>query len=97
MINLQRNLTPKSVGLDFIFAKKIVNNAKRMGSLCESLEHGLHGTDCSTLSATNSYPISSKKVGKLNVKNQLYIDTFWCSQINYLKFLTALVTQQKQT
>ena len=40
---------------------KIVKNAKRIKSLCESLEHGLHGSDCVSLSATMSYPISLDK------------------------------------
>ena len=44
--------------LDLIsYFLKIVKNAKIIKSLCESLEHGLHGSDCVSLSATMSYPI----------------------------------------
>ena len=48
--------------LDLIsYFLKIVKNAKRIKSLCESLEHGLHGSYCVSLSATMSYPISFDK------------------------------------
>ena len=45
--------------LDLIsYFLKIVKNAKRIKSLCESLEHGLHGRDCVSLSATKDHIIS---------------------------------------